>query len=238
VSSNQPPPLVDYNLFDSDLPLRESLEREGASWAYDLVHELGQLAGTQQAIDWGFQANANPPQLRTHDRFGERVDEVEFHPAGHELMKVAVGHGLHALPWREPRLGAHAARAAGFYIWSQVESGHGCPVSMTYAAIPALRKQEALARQWEPLITSLEYDPGSRPAPSKQGVLFGMAMTERQGGLRAAMEGTSSPDTSGFARRRCATHSWSWHKRRAASHASCFRACCRTQPAMASTFSV
>jgi putative acyl-CoA dehydrogenase len=180
--SNQPPPLVDYNLFESDLPLQESLEREGASWAHVLVHDLGQLAGTQQAIDWGFQANANPPQLRTHDRFGERIDEVEFHPAWHELMKVAVGHGLHALPWREPRLGAHAARAAGFYIWSQVESGHGCPVSMTYAAIPALRKQEALARQWEPLITTLEYDPGLRPAPSKKGVMFGMAMTERQGG--------------------------------------------------------
>jgi putative acyl-CoA dehydrogenase len=182
VSSNQPPPLVDYNLYDSDLPLRESLEREGASWAHDLVHELGRLAGTEQAIDWGFQANANPPRLRTHDRFGERIDEVEFHPAYHELMKVAVGHGLHALPWREPRPGAHAARAAAFYIWSQVEGGHGCPVSMTYAAVPALRKQEELASQWEPLMTTLDYDPGLKPAPSKRGVLFGMAMTERQGG--------------------------------------------------------
>jgi len=101
---NQPPPLVDYNLLESDAPLRESLEREGAAWAHDLVHELGWLAGTQEAIDWGFQANANSPRLRTHDRFGERIDEVEFHPAWHELMKVAVGHGLHALPWRESRL--------------------------------------------------------------------------------------------------------------------------------------
>jgi len=131
MSSNQPPPLVDYNLFESDAALRESLEREGGSWAHDLVHDLGTLAGTQQAIDWGFQANANPPQLRTHDRFGNRIDEVEFHPAWHELMNVASGHGLHALPWREPRPGAHAARAAAFYIWSQVEGGHGCPVSMT-----------------------------------------------------------------------------------------------------------
>ncbi len=180
--SNQPPPLVDYNLFEADLPLRESLEREGASWAHDWVHELGQLAGTQQAIDSGFQANQYPPVLHTHDRFGNRIDEVEFHPAWHELMKVAIGHGLHALPWREHRPGAHAARAAGFYIWSQVEGGHGCPVSMTYAAVPALRKQPNLAEQWEPLMTTLDYDPGLRPPAGKKGALFGMAMTERQGG--------------------------------------------------------
>ena len=180
--TNQPPPLVGYNLFDADLPLRESLEREGGSWAHDLVHELGRLAGTQEAIGWGFQANSNPPQLHTHDRFGNRIDEVEFHPAWHRLMEVAIGNGLHALPWREPRPGAHAARAAAFYIWSQVEGGHGCPVSMTYAAIPALRKQPDLAQRWEPLITSLDYDPGLRPPTAKRGVLVGMAMTEKQGG--------------------------------------------------------
>ncbi|HEY8803245.1 MAG TPA: isovaleryl-CoA dehydrogenase [Candidatus Dormibacteraeota bacterium] len=179
---NQPPPLIDYNLFEADAPLREALEREGSAWAQDQVHELGRLAGTQEAIDWGFQANAHPPQLRTHDRFGNRIDEVEFHPAWHRLMEVAVGHGLHAMPWREPRPGAHAARAAGFYIWSQVEGGHGCPVSMTYAAVPALRRQKELAEMWEPLMTTVEYDPGLRPAPTKRGVLFGMAMTERQGG--------------------------------------------------------
>jgi putative acyl-CoA dehydrogenase len=147
-----------------------------------VVQELGRLAGTEEAIRWGFQANANPPQLRTHDRIGHRIDEVEFHPAWHQLMEVAVGHGLHAMPWREPRAGAHAARAAAFYIWSQVEGGHGCPVSMTYAVVPALRKQPELAREWEPLITSLEYDPGLKPPQTKRGVLFGMAMTERQGG--------------------------------------------------------
>jgi putative acyl-CoA dehydrogenase len=182
MSLNQPPPLVDYNLFEADAPLRESLEREGGSWAQDMVGELGRLAGTQQAIDWGFQANAHPPVLHTHDRFGNRIDEVEFHPAWHRLMEVAVGHGLHALPWRESRPGAHAARAAAFYVWSQVEGGHGCPVSMTYAAVPALRKQEDLAATWEPLMTTLEYDPGLRPATTKRGALFGMAMTERQGG--------------------------------------------------------
>jgi putative acyl-CoA dehydrogenase len=179
---NQPPPLVDYNLFEADAPLREAFEREGASWAQDMVHELGRLAGTQEAIDWGFQANAHPPELRTHDRFGNRIDEVEFHPAWHRLMEVAIGHGLHALPWREPRPGAHAARAAAFYIWSQVEGGHGCPVSMTYAAVPALRQQKDVAELWEPLMTTLEYDPGLRPASAKRGALFGMAMTERQGG--------------------------------------------------------
>jgi len=182
MSSNQPPPLVDYNLFEADAPLREALEREDAAWAQDMVHDLGRLAGTQEAIDWGFQANAHPPELRTHDRFGNRIDEVEFHPAWHRLMEVAIGHGLHALPWREPRPGAHAARAAAFYIWSQVEGGHGCPVSMTYAAVPALRRQPDLAALWEPLMTTLDYDPGLRPAASKRGALFGMAMTERQGG--------------------------------------------------------
>jgi putative acyl-CoA dehydrogenase len=182
VNTNQPPPLVDYNLFEADAPLRESLEREGAAWAQDLVFDLGRLAGTPEAIDWGFQADANPPQLRTHDRFGNRIDEVEFHPAWHRLMEVAIGHGLHALPWREPRPGAHAARAAAFYIWSQVEGGHGCPVSMTYAAVPALRQQKDLAEKWEPLITTLDYDIGLRPPSSKRGVLIGMAMTERQGG--------------------------------------------------------
>ncbi|GAC1509264.1 MAG: acyl-CoA dehydrogenase family protein [Candidatus Dormibacteraceae bacterium] len=179
---NQPPPLVDYNLFEADAPLREALEREGAAWAQGLVHDLGRLAGTQEAIEWGFQANANPPQLRSHDRFGNRIDEVEFHPSWHRLMEVAIGNGLHALPWREPRSGAHAARAAAFYIWSQVEGGHGCPVSMTYAAVPALRQQQDLAETWEPLMTTLDYDPGLRPASAKRGVLFGMAMTERQGG--------------------------------------------------------
>ncbi len=195
MSSNQPPPLVDYNLFEQDAPLREALERENGSWAHDLVSELGALAGTQKAIDWGFQANANPPQLHTHNRFGDRIDEVEFHPAWHELMQVAIGHGLHALPWREKRDGAHAARAAAFYVWSQVEGGHGCPVSMTYAAIPVLRKAPALAREWEPVATALDYDPGLRPHGIKKGVLFGMAMTERQGGSDVRANTTKAEPT-------------------------------------------
>src|ERR1700704_6164121 len=162
--TNQPQPLIDYNLFDADAPLSESLEGEGGSLAVGRVRELGRRAGAEDAIAWGFQANSNPPQLRTHDRFGNRIDEVEFHPAWHRLLEVAIGHGLQALPWREPRAGAHATRAAGFYIWSQVEGGHGCPISMTYAAVPALRQQKELAGKWEPLMTALDYDPGLRPA--------------------------------------------------------------------------
>jgi putative acyl-CoA dehydrogenase len=193
---NQPPPLVNYNLFEADAALREALEREGGAWAHDLVHELGRLAGTEEAIEWGFQANSNPPQLHTHDRFGNRIDEVEFHPAWHRLMEVAIGHGLHAMPWREPRPGAHAARAAAFYVWSQVEGGHGCPVSMTYAAVPALRNQPELSSQWEPRMKALDYDPGLRTSSSKRGVLVGMAMTEKQGGSDVRANTTRAVPTS------------------------------------------
>ena len=184
------------------------MEREGASWAQDLVSDLGHLAGTEEAIRWGFQANANPPQLRTHDRFGHRIDEVEFHPAWHQLMQVAIRHGLHALPWRMPRPGAHAARAAAFYIWSQVEGGHGCPVSMTYAVVPALRNSPRIAEQWEPLITSLEYDPGLRVPFTKRGVLFGMAMTERQGGSDVRANTTRAEPAETKGEYRITGHKW------------------------------
>src|ERR1700722_15606759 len=159
---NQPPPLTDYDVAD-DPALLAALDREGAGWALPDVRELGRLAGSEQAREGGPLANENPPRLRTHDRFGNRVDEVEFHPAWHSLMTVAVTHGLHAAPWRDPRPGAHVARAAGFYVWSSAEAGHGCPVSMTYAAVPALRQAPGLAAQYEPLLAVAEYDPGLRP---------------------------------------------------------------------------
>src|SRR4029077_13298003 len=183
-------------------------EREGAWWAHHLVDDLGRRAGTEEAIAWGFQANANAPQLHTHDRFGHRIDEVEFHPAWHRLMEVAIGHGLHALPWREPRAGAHAARAAGFYIWSQVEGGHGCPVSMTYAAVPALRQQPDLGAQWEPLMTTLDYDPELRPPKTKSGVLFGMAMTEKQGGSDVGANTTRAVPAGSGGEYRLNGHKW------------------------------
>jgi putative acyl-CoA dehydrogenase len=178
---NQPPPLAGHNLFLENRPLAEALEREGAGWAHERAAAFGALL-TGEPLEWGRLANEHPPRLRTHDRFGERIDEVEFHPAWHELMRTSVEHGLHALSWREQRAGSHVARAALFMLMAQVEAGHGCPLSMTHAAVPALRAEPELAAEWEPLLTSLVYDPGLRPADEKRGALCGMAMTERQGG--------------------------------------------------------
>ena len=178
---NQPPPLEGHDLFLENRPLAEALEREGAGWAAESASAFGRfLSG--EPLEWGRQANENPPRLRTHDRFGNRIDEVEFHPAWHALLGTSVEHGLHALSWREPRTGAHVARATLFYLMAQVEAGHGCPISMTHAAVPALRAQPELAAEWEPLLTALAYDPGPRPAAEKRAALCGMAMTERQGG--------------------------------------------------------
>ena len=192
---NQPPPL-EVNLFAADRVLREAVDREGASWARAQLLELGQLAGSRAAQVWATQANENPPRLRTHDRYGSRIDEVEFHPAWHELMRVAVAHGIHCLPWEEDREGAHVARAALMFLDSQCEQGHGCPISMTYSSAPALRRQPELADEWEPRIATRTYDPRFVPAAQKSGALIGMAMTEKQGGsdvrantTRAARDG-------------------------------------------------
>jgi putative acyl-CoA dehydrogenase len=180
--TNQPPPLAGYDVAAQDAALLEGLRREGAGWDEDGLHALGTLAGSDEAIAWGFDANRYAPELRTHDRFGNRIDEVTFHPSWHRLLDVAVSHGIHGAPWREPREGAHVARAARFYVWSQVESGHGCPISMTYAAVPVLRQRADLAALFEPVLTSTTYDPGLRPLREKRGALCGMAMTEKQGG--------------------------------------------------------
>ena len=179
---NQPPPLEGYDLFEADAALSEGVAREGAGWAGPELHAVGRAAGSPECIAWGFEANAHTPELRAFDRFGNRVDEVDFHPAWHRLLDFAVAHGLHGSPWAEDRAGAHVARAGAFYLWSQVEAGHGCPVSMTYASVPTLRRQPELAATWEPLVVSRQYDPGLRPVSEKAGVLVGMAMTERQGG--------------------------------------------------------
>jgi putative acyl-CoA dehydrogenase len=178
---NQPPPLAGYDLYATDRALAEAMEREHAGWAVERVRRLGALLGGEP-VTWGIQANANPPTLRTHDRYGHRIDEVEFHPAWHELMRLAVAHELHALPWRDPRSGAHVARAALFFLQGQVEGGHGCPISMTYSVLPALRAQPEVAAEWEPRFTSTTYDPRMIPAAEKRGALCGMAMTEKQGG--------------------------------------------------------
>ncbi|HEX5571193.1 MAG TPA: acyl-CoA dehydrogenase family protein, partial [Ktedonobacterales bacterium] len=206
---NQPPPLVDYNLFEQDAALREGVAREGAGWATERLREIGAVAGSEEAIAWGEQANRYPPELHTHDRYGHRIDEVSFHPVWHELMRRAVGWGLHAAPWRDPQPGAHVARAAGFLLWSQVEAGHGCPISMTYAAIPALRVEPSVAAEWEPRFTSLEYDFGLRAPQTKRGLLCGMGMTEKQGGSDVRANTTRAiPDTADGTGYRLTGHKW------------------------------
>jgi putative acyl-CoA dehydrogenase len=194
---NQVPPLAGHDVAD-DPALLDGLERAGAGWAADEVHELGRLAGGEQAQEWGRLVNENEPVLRTHDRYGHRIDEVEFHPHWHDLMTVAVEHGLHGTPWRDPREGVHAARAAKFYVWGQVEAGHSCPISMTYAAIPALRANPELAQRYEPLLAATEYDFGLREPTSKRGLIAGMSMTEKQGGSDVrANTTTATPSADG-----------------------------------------
>ncbi|MFH8404091.1 acyl-CoA dehydrogenase family protein [Streptomyces sp. NPDC018019] len=178
---NQAPPLTGFSAAD-DPVLPAALRRADAGWGEPEVRELGALAGTEEIQEQARMAEEQPPRLRTHDRFGHRIDEVEFHPAWHRLMTVAVEHGLHAAPWADPRPGAHVVRAAKFYVWSQAEPGHGCPVSMTYAAVPALRAEPALAERHEPLLAARAYDYGLRPPLAKTGLIAGMSMTEKQGG--------------------------------------------------------
>ena len=178
---NQPPPLEGLNLFEQNRPLVEALEREGGGWGAEQASAVGALAG-EEGIRLGFEANDNPPRLKTHDRFGNRVDQVEFHPAWHRLMENSVAHEAHALPWRTDRAGAHAVRTALGLTGGQVEAGHGCPITMTFAAIPALRAQPDVLAVWEPRLTSTTYDPRDVPADEKAGALCGMGMTEKQGG--------------------------------------------------------
>jgi putative acyl-CoA dehydrogenase len=180
--TNQPPPLENFNSFEQDRPLVEALPREGADWATERVRDWGKVCGSEQVIRWGVEANQKTPVLRTHDRYGNRIDEVEFDNSWHELMRLGISEGVHASPWREPGPGAHVTRAALFMLMVQAESGVGCPISMTYSAIPALRTQPELAEEWEPRFLSLDYDQRFIPADQKRGALCGMAMTEKQGG--------------------------------------------------------
>ena len=180
--ANQPPPLVDYNVFEADTVLGEAVRREGAEWDLKRITAVGEYAGSEAAQGLGRLANENGPKLKTHDRYGHRVDTVEFHPSWHELMGIAVSHELHCSPWKDPRPGAHVARGAAFMCMSQAEAGIGCPISMTYSVIPALRTQPELAAEWEPRFLSAAYDPSNGPVAQKAGALAGMGMTEKQGG--------------------------------------------------------
>ncbi|GGS98979.1 DNA alkylation response protein [Streptomyces chromofuscus] len=191
---NQPPALAPYDASD-DRALLEGLRREGAGWAEEDVRRLGRQAGSAEAQEWGELANRHEPVLRTHDRYGNRIDEVDFHPSWHHLMRVAVAEGLAGAPWADDRPGAHVARTAGGLVWGHAEAGHGCPTSMTYAAVPALRREPDLAKVYEPLLTSREYDPELGVPTRKSGLLAGMGMTEKQGGSDVRTNTTTATPT-------------------------------------------
>jgi putative acyl-CoA dehydrogenase len=179
---NQAPPFGDVNLFTCDPALREGLAREGAGWAEGELGRLGGALGAAGVLDLGRLANEFPPRLVNFDRGGHRVDEIEFHPAWHELMRLLIENGAHSLPWEAPRPGAQVARAAAYLLFGQVENGSQCPVTMTYASVPALRQHPGIAAHWLPKILSRTYDPRSLPIGQKRGALIGMGMTEKQGG--------------------------------------------------------
>lgn len=191
--TNQPPPLLGHDVYGTDRALVAAVERhldpELLDEARGELSALGRAAGSAQLHEWAVQANENPPELRTHDRYGHRVDEVAFHPAWHRLLGKGVGAGLTAA-WTRP--GGHVRRAAGFLVWTQVEAGNGCPLSMTHAAVPALRTDPELAAEWVPRLTSTIYERELRPARHKAGALFGMGMTEKQGGSDVRANTTSA----------------------------------------------
>jgi putative acyl-CoA dehydrogenase len=208
---NQPPPLENYDPYQSDPLLRQAVEREGGGWGHRIIADFGRRAVSSEVMGWGFHANVNTPHLVTHDRFGRRSDTVEYHPAYHALMDLSVGHGLVSLPFeRRPGQGGRVVRDAMFSLISQVEAGHGCPVSMTTSVVPALRTQPDLAAVWEPAILQRTYDPRFLPAVQKRGLLLGMGMTEKQGGSDVRANTTSAVAVDGGAdgEYRLTGHKW------------------------------
>jgi len=181
---NQAPPLAPYNVYEADAALREAVEREGGGWGVDRLRDTGELAGSPEAIAHSERAERNEPVLRTHDRYGNRVDEVELDPSWHWLLRQAIERECHGLPWRDPQPGAHVVRAALFMTWSQTNAGVMCPVSMTHAVVPALRESPELAAEWEPRLVKPVYgpDPSGVGVQPGAGAIAGMAMTEKQGG--------------------------------------------------------
>ncbi len=171
--ANQATPLLPYKVFEADTPLREAIEREGGEWGIERIRDIGRLAGSREALEHSERCERNEPVLRTHDRYGNRVDEIDLDPSWHWLMREAIERGIHSLPWADPRPGAHAVRAGLMFVWDQVNAGVMCPISMTHSVIPALREAPDLAEEWEPRLVSRDYE---------RGAIAGMAMTEKQGG--------------------------------------------------------
>ena len=221
-ANNQPPPLVDYNLWQHDPALRAAVEREGGGWIEARAAALGALLGTERLQWLAAQANRHTPELKTHDRYGNRIDAVEYHPAYHELMAVAFGNGLHSIAWKPNPGGAraeggqlaeggrHVARGALLYLWNQLENGVACPVTMSFAAVHMLRHDAALAAVWEPKLLADDYDPRPLPVAEKRAVTIGMAMTERQGGsdLRANQTAAVAANTHGAGWFALTGHKW------------------------------
>jgi len=185
--TNQVPPLVDYNAFTQDTVLMAALDREGGSWATDAARDLGATVGSQPVQEAARLANRHTPELKTHDRTGNRIDFVEYHPAYHDLMRHAFGAGVHSFAWTHDRAGAHVARAALSFLWNQAENGTACPTGMNYSAIPLLAKTPSIARDWVPALNATHYDSRPLPIAQKTGATIGMTLTEKQGGsdLRA-----------------------------------------------------
>lgn len=215
--ANQAPPLVGYDAIGSDAALQEAVRAfaatddaggSGASGVLDSLGELGRVAGSAAAREHGRLANEHVPRLRTTDRFGNRVDEVEFHPSWHWLLERGVGFGLQAAPWTSDEPSAHLRRAAGYVAWTAVEPGHACPMTMTYAAVPALKGDDALAKQWTSGLASRVYDFGLRRPADKAGLLAAMAMTEKQGGSDVRANVTSASPTSDHGEYRLHGHKW------------------------------
>jgi putative acyl-CoA dehydrogenase len=198
---NQSTPFVDRDLYAGDLALQQAVARLGAKWADAELHALGARVGSAEVQEWARLANGYPPVLRSFDRYGHRIDEVEFHPAWHEMMRLMIGAGVHADPWSDPRPGAQVARAAKYLLLSQAENGAQCPVTMTYAVVPVMQRlaaeRGAIARDWLPKILAHDYDPASKPVWAKRGALLGMGMTEKQGGSDVRANTTFAERTAG-----------------------------------------
>ena len=204
---NQPPPFEDLNRYTSDKALIEAVGREGAGFAEGALVELGERVGSAEVQDQAMQANRHPPELKAFDRCGRRIDEVEFHPAYHALMRLGVEAGVSSIAWTAAS-GGHAAHAAFLYLMTAADAGVCCPFSMTYASVPALRRQPELAQAWEPGVTAARYDPASRPAAEKAGVTIGMAMTEKQGGSDVRANTTRAAALSGRGEYELVGHKW------------------------------